>query len=266
MKKVGVVGIGNMGESIIRALLGAGTDRAEIVSFEVKTARAEAIAKSYGVERAKDPGDLAALCHFVILAVKPQDAKAAIGALAPSIRESNVLISIMAGITTSTIMSLLGKPAKIVRVMPNICITIGEGALGIAPNDLLSQDEKASVMALLAPLGRIVEVTEEQMDAVTALGGSGPAFVLTFLEAMIDGGVRMGLPRDKAYTLAVQTMKGTVMMLEKEGLHPAAMKESITSPGGTTIAGLVLLDEKGFKGNVVRALEAAQSRAKELSK
>jgi pyrroline-5-carboxylate reductase len=266
MKKVAIVGLGNMGESIVRALLNAGMDKAEILSFELKAARAQAMAQSYAIEAAQDPRDLAARCRYVILAVKPQDAKAAISALAPSINESNIVISIMAGVTASTISTLLERPAKVVRVMPNICIAIGEGALGIAPNHLLSKDELEAVGNLLRPLGRVVEVSEEQMDAVTALAGSGPAFVLSFLEALTDGGVKMGLARDKAYSLALQTMKGTVAMLDKERLHPALMKEAITSPGGTTIAGLVILDEKGFKGNVVRALEAAQNRARELSK
>ena len=266
MRKVGIIGLGNMGESIVRALLDTGVDKDEILFFELKAARAQAMAQAYAVGAVQDPGDLPARCRFVILAVKPQDARAAISAMAPSVSDSNIIISIMAGVTTSTIMSDLGRPARVVRVMPNICVTIGEGALGIAPGELLSPDEVADVRALLGPLGRAVEVTEEQMDAVTALAGSGPAFVLAFLEAMVDGGVRMGLARDKAHSLAVQTMKGTIMMLDKEKLHPSLMKEAITSPGGTTIAGLVLLDEKGFKGSVVRALEAAQSRAKELSK
>ena len=266
MRKVGIIGLGNMGESIVRALLDTGVDKDEILFFELKAARAQAMAQAYAVGAVQDPGDLPAQCRFVILAVKPQDARIAISAMAPSVSDSNIIISIMAGVTTSTIMSHLGRPARVVRVMPNICVTIGEGALGMAPGELLSPDELADVRALLGPLGRTVEVTEEQMDAVTALAGSGPAFVLAFLEAMVDGGVRMGLARDKAHSLAVQTMKGTIMMLDKEKLHPSLMKEAITSPGGTTIAGLVLLDEKGFKGRVVRALEAAQSRAKELSK
>jgi pyrroline-5-carboxylate reductase len=161
---------------------------------------------------------------------------------------------------------MLEKPAKVVRVMPNIGVAVGEGALGMTANYLLSEDEREAVASLLAPLGSIVEVNEEQMDAVTALGGSGPAFFLSFFEGMIDGGVKMGLPRDKAYALAFQTIRGTLVMLEKERLHPALMKDMVTSPGGTTIAGLVILDEKGFKGTVVRALEGAQNRSRELSR
>lgn len=266
MKKVGIVGLGNMGESIARAFLNSGVAGDEIVYFEAKPARSQAMSRTYAIEAARDPGDLAARCRYVILAVKPQDAKAAITAMVPGLSESNIVVSIMAGVKSSTISALLQKPAKVVRVMPNICIAIGEGALGVAPGPLLSKDELDDLYALMRPLGRMVEVTEEQMDAVTALAGSGPAFVLSFLEALTDGGVRMGLARDKAFGLALQTMKGTIAMLDAEKLHPALMKESITSPGGTTIAGLVILDEKGFKGNVVRALEAAQDRARELSR
>jgi pyrroline-5-carboxylate reductase len=266
MKRVGIVGLGNMGESIVRAFLNSGLDKDEILYFEAKSERSRVISQSYAIEAARDPGDLAARCRCVILAVKPQDAKAAITAMAPSVSDSNIVVSIMAGVKSSSISVLLEKPAKVVRVMPNICIAIGEGALGIAPGNLLSKEELEEVYALMRPLGRMVEVGEEQMDGVTALAGSGPAFVLSFLEALTDGGVRMGLARDKAFGLALQTMKGTIDMLDKEKLHPALMKESITSPGGTTIAGLVILDEKGFKGNVVRALEAAQDRARELSR
>jgi pyrroline-5-carboxylate reductase len=266
VRKVGIVGLGNMGEAILRALLGSGVNKEDIISFEVKAEKCEAIKEMYGVEIAKDLKDLTRQSSHIFLAVKPQDAKIPLQGLASEIDESRILISIMAGITISNIISILEKPAKVVRVMPNICVAVAQGALGIAPNYLLTETDLKVVVALLRPLGCVVEVTEEQLDAVTALSGSGPAFVLTFLEALIDGGVRMGLARDKAHKLAVQTIKGTIAMLEKGELHPTVMKETVTSPGGTTIAGLVILDEKGFKGTVIRCLEAAQTRAKELSK
>jgi pyrroline-5-carboxylate reductase len=266
MKRIGILGLGNMGESIVRALLGAGNDPADILFFEIKPERMRRATGAYGIGAAAGPADLAAQCRYVILAVKPQDAKSAIAALARSVDDSRIIISIMAGVAISSIISMLGKTAKIVRVMPNIGAAVGEGALGLAANALLTPDELGSVAALLAPLGRIVEVNEEQMDAVTALSGSGPAFFLSFLEAMIDGGVKMGLPRDKAHDLAVQTVKGTVALLEKEHGHPAVLKERVTSPGGTTIAGLIVLEEKGFKGILMRALEAAKERAGELSR
>ena len=114
-------------------------------------------------------------------------------------------------------------------------------------------------------MGKVVDIGEHLMDAVTAIGGSGPAFVLLFLEAMIDGGVKMGLPRDKAAILSIQVIKGTIQMLEEENLHPTLMKEMITSPGGTTIAGLASLEDGAFKGNVMRAIQSAAKRSKELS-
>lgn len=264
--KIGVIGVGNMGESIIRGLLNAGRDKSGIVCFEIKPSRVEAIRGLYEVHFVKDLQELATQSRYIVLAVKPQDAKGVIGAIAPFVDESRIVISIMAGITTSSIISMLEKPAKVVRIMPNICVKVAEGAMGLSANYLLNDEELASVKELLKPLGLIVEVGEEHMDAVTSLSASGPAFFLSFLEAMVDGGVRMGLARDKSYALALQTIKGTVEMLGREKLHPTLMKEMITSPGGTTIAGLVLLDESGFKGNLVRALEAAQTRAGELSK
>ena len=266
MKKVGIVGLGNMGEAIARALIAAGADRKDIIAYDIKPERMKAVVEGLKIASAKDPADVAARGDYIILAVKPQDAKAAIAGVAAGLDESRVLISIMAGTTTSSIASMLDKPAKIVRVMPNIGVAVCEGALGMTANYMLSHDELDGVARLLAPLGRVVEVPEEQMDAVTALGASGPAFFLAFLEAMVDGGVRMGLPRDKAHLLALQAVKGTVALLEKERTHPALMRERVTSPGGTTAAGLLVLDEKGFRGTVVRALEAAQARAKELSR
>ncbi len=264
--KIGVIGVGNMGESIVRGLLNAGRDGSDILCFEIKPSRVEALRASYGVEFVKDPQELARRSRYIILAVKPQDAKGVTGAMAPFVDESRIVISIMAGITTSSIVSMLEKPAKVVRIMPNICVKVAEGAIGLAANYLLNEEELESVKDLLKPLGLIVEVGEEHMDAVTSLSASGPAFFLSFLEAMVDGGVRMGLPRDKSYALALQTVKGAVEMLGREKLHPTFMKEMITSPGGTTIAGLVLLDDRGFKGSLIRALEAAQARARELSK
>jgi pyrroline-5-carboxylate reductase len=266
VNKVGIVGLGNMGEAILRALLASGVVKEDIVCFEIKPERRRVIEEKYGVEMAGDQKDLANRSAHILLAVKPQDSKMALQGLAAEIDESKILISIMAGVTTSAIISILDKPVKVVRVMPNICVAVAQGALGISPNYLVTKDELEFVVALLTPLGLVVDITEEQMDAVTALGGSGPAFVLSFLEALIDGGVRMGLARDKARKLAVQTIKGTIAMLEKGDLHPTLMKETVTSPGGTTIAGLVILDERGFKGTVIRSLEAAQVRAKELSK
>ena len=265
MARLGILGLGNMGEAIVGALLGSGFDRKNLVAFEVKKDRAETVARRYRIGLAANARDLAQKARYILIAVKPQDAKPLLGAIAPAFDKEKLVISIMAGVTTATILSMLQRPVKVIRIMPNICVKVGEGALGMTSNDLVPEGELDETRKMLAPLGRVVEVREDLMDAVTALSGSGPAFLLCFLEAMIDAGVNVGLPRDKASILAIQTIKGTIATLEAERLHPTIMKEMVTSPGGTTIAGLTLLEEKGFRGSLIKAIEQARNRAKELS-
>src|SRR5271157_804932 len=265
MARLGILGLGNMGEAIVGALLGSGFDRKDLLAFEVKKDRAQTVARRYRIGLAANARDLAQKTRYILIAVKPQDAKRLLGAIAPAFDKEKLVISIMAGVTTSTILSMLQRPVKVIRIMPNICVKVGEGALGMTSNDLVPEGELEETKKMLAPLGRVVEVREDLMDAVTALSGSGPAFLLCFLEAMIDAGVNVGLPRDKASILAIQTIKGTIATLEAEKLHPTVMKEMVTSPGGTTIAGLTLLEEKGFRGSLIKAIEQARNRAKELS-
>lgn len=265
MREIGIIGLGNMGEALLRTLLSSKVQKEDVIGAEAKPGRADFIRTSYGVDLTQ-PAQVVSEARKIIVAVKPQDAEGLLRTISPSVEDSKLLISIMAGITTSSILSMLGKPAKVVRVMPNICVQVAEGAMGISPNYHVTPEEVGEISELLKPLGTVVEVSEGLMDAVTALSGSGPAFVLHFLEAMIDAGVRMGLPRDKSRLLAAQTVKGTMKMLEAEEMHPTLMKEMVTSPGGTTIAGLIHLEEKGFKGMLVRALEEAKNRAGELSK
>jgi pyrroline-5-carboxylate reductase len=263
---VGIIGLGNMGEAILKALLRSGFPKKSVLCAETKEERARERASAYGVKIVDEVAELVRKSRYVIIAVKPQDAKELAGTMALSLDDRTTLISIMAGITTAGLLSMVGKPARIVRLMPNIAARVGEAAIGMCANFVLQKKETEEVLRILQPLGKVVEVSEELMDGVTALSGSGPAFFLTFLEAMIDGGVKMGLTREKASVLAIQTIKGTVTLLEEEKIHPSLLREMVTSPGGTTIAGLALLEDKGFKGAVIRAIEAAMLRARELSK
>ncbi len=265
METIGIIGLGNMGEAILKALLQTGYTKDNILCLEMKADRARFIKETHGIECVPSIEALATKAGIIVLAVKPQDSKKPIEGLVPCIKDTTILVSIMAGVTIQNILTLLGKPAKVVRLMPNVCVKVGEGAIGIPSNSAVSRNDLEQVKNILSPLGTIVEVGEELMDAVTALGGSGPAFFLLFLEGMIDGGVKMGIPRDKARTLAIQVVKGTVKMLEEEGLHPVLMKEMVTSPGGTTVAGLASMEEDGFKGSTIKAIEKACKRAKELS-
>jgi pyrroline-5-carboxylate reductase len=265
MEKIGIIGLGNMGEAIVKALIDRGLKKEALLYTEVKKERADYVNKIYGLKCTKTLSELVQETDYIVLAIKPQDAKEVIQGISPFLNDKKIVISIMAGITTSNILSLVGKPIRIVRIMPNICVKVGEGMMGITSNRVVTKGESAKIQKMLSPLGHFVEVGEELMDAVTALGGSGPAFFLLFLEAMIDAGVKTGLPRDKAKTISLQVVKGTIKMLEEEKIHPTVMRDMITSPGGTTIAGIAILEERAFKGNVMEAVVKACKRAKELS-
>ena len=265
MNKIGIIGMGNMGEAILKALLKSGVQKTSILCAESKSTKASFITKTYGMKCFENPNEVVKKSNFVIIAVKPQDSKNVLLSVASLLNEKKVLISIMAGITTSNILSIVGKAVKVVRIMPNICVKVGEGAMGVTSNKLADVDDVEVVKTMFSSMGKIVEVGEELMDAITALGGSGPAFILLFLEAMIDAGVKLGLPRDKSSVISAQVIKGTIKMLETENLHPTLMREMITSPGGTTIAGLATMEQGTFKGTVIRAIEEAYKRSKELS-
>jgi pyrroline-5-carboxylate reductase len=265
MDKVGIIGLGNMGEAILKALLKSGIKKESIVCSEIKAERANQIETTYKVKFSRSVEDLVKKARYIILSIKPQDSKKLLNIIAPFVDENRIIISIMAGITISNITSSIGKPVKVVRTMPNICAKVGEGAIGITASPLVEKKEVEAVVALMSPLGKTIEVGEELMDAVTALGGSGPAFFLLFLESVIDAGVKTGITRDKSRIICTQVIKGTLKMLEEEGLHPALMREMVTSPAGTTMSGLAVLEESAFKGNIMKAVEAAAKRARELS-
>lgn len=265
MEQVGIIGVGNMGESILKALLKGGLKKDRVLFAEAKKERAAYIEKTYGVQQVKKPADIAKGSGCIILAVKPQDAKKVLQGMAPYIESPMVIVSIMAGVTMSNILSLTGKPVKVVRMMPNIAVKVGKGVTGVAAGADVTREELQAVISMFSSTGLVIEIGEELMDAVTALGASSPAFFLFFLEAMIDAGVKIGMPREKARTICVQVVKGTLAMLEEEQVHPTVMREMITSPGGTTIAGLAALEDKAFKGSVIDAIEKACKRSRELS-
>lgn len=265
MDKIGIIGLGNMGEAILKSLLKNNIQKEHMVCSEAKTERADFIEKTYNIKITKNPEKLTGQSKYIVLAIKPQDSKKLMKDIAKYLNDSTVLISIMAGVTISNITAAIGKPIKIIRIMPNICVKVGEGIMGLTCNNLVENNELDEVRRFMTPLGKIIEIDEELMNAVTAMGGSGPAFFLLFLEAMIDAGVKMGIPRDKSKILSFQVVRGTLKMLEEEGLHPTILKEMVVSPGGTTISGLAYLEEKAFKGNIIKAVEKAAKRAKELS-
>jgi pyrroline-5-carboxylate reductase len=205
-------------------------------------------------------------CDILVLAVKPQAVAGLLDEIGKEVTPRHLVISIAAGVTVKQIAEKLRPGTRIIRVMPNTPALVAAGAAGIAAGPSATHDDVALAERLFNAVGTAVVVPEHQLDAVTGLSGSGPAFVFVLIEALADGGVRMGLPRDVAQTLAAQTVAGAGFMVLETGQHPAALKDAVASPGGTTIAGLHALERAGFRAAAMDAVEAATRRAGELGK
>ncbi|MCA9048432.1 MAG: pyrroline-5-carboxylate reductase [Planctomycetaceae bacterium] len=222
----------------------------------------EAVGEGPRVGDSADP--LLSEANVIVLAVKPQTMKAALDALAPVLNSEKLVVSVAAGLTTTTLESWLPAGTRLIRVMPNTPCLIGRGACGMCRGSHSSTDDERLVAELLQTVGIVESVPEKLLDAVTGLSGSGPAYVFQIIEALSDGGVRMGLPRDMATRLAAQTLAGAAEMLLQTGEHPGVLKDAVTSPGGTTIAGLHALERSGLRAALMNAVEAATLRSVEL--
>jgi pyrroline-5-carboxylate reductase len=260
---VALLGAGKMGEALLAGLLAAGTPAADVRIVERDEARAAALAYTYGVT----PADLAtaATADVVLVVVKPQDVADVLTELGPSLRPGTVVASLAAGLSTAALESHLPPGVPVVRVMPNTPLLVREGMSVICGGTAADASHLTRVEALLATAGRVVRLPEYQFDAVTAVSGSGPAYLFLLAEAMIDAGVLLGLPRPVATELVAQTAVGAATMLRDSGEHPAVLREAVTSPGGTTAAALRAFEEGGLRATVANALEAAARRSAELA-
>jgi pyrroline-5-carboxylate reductase len=266
-KRVGFVGGGNMGEALIRGLLGAGLVPAELMAAtDVRAERTAQLTRQFGITAHGDNARLVGEADVVILAVKPQIMAGVLGEIGAVVTERHLLISIAAGVSTATIRTALGKDARIIRVMPNTPALVLQGAAAVARGKGLGPDDLATAEAIFGAVGRVVVLDEELMDAVTGLSGSGPAYVAIVIESLADGGVKMGLDRTTAMTLATQTVLGAAHLLAETGMHPGALKDMVSSPGGTTIAGISALEEGGIRTTLIRAVERATQRSRELGR
>jgi pyrroline-5-carboxylate reductase len=262
--KLAFLGGGVMATAILRSLLEAGVVApAQVAVSEINEARRQALT-ALGVRVFASNREAAEGTEALVLAVKPHVLPAVLEEIAPSLSERQLLISIAAGVTTRQIELLIPDGVPVVRVMPNTPVQVGAGAAALCPGHYATAEHAALARRLFEAGGRCVEVTEIQMDAVTGLSGSGPAYVCLVIEALADGGVRMGLPRDVALTLATQTVLGTARLLQETGEHPGVWKDRVATPAGTTIAGLAALEEAGVRSGLIKAVEAATRRATEL--
>jgi pyrroline-5-carboxylate reductase len=261
---IGFVGAGNMSRALIAGLLQADAVHAkQIIAVDPLPAALEELAGS-GVQTSVDTAAALRGTDLVILGIKPQLAGAVLQSLAVELSAGQVLVSMMAGVTTGQIEAQLSGEVAVVRVMPQTLVRLGMGACALCAGRFAKPEHLAQVRELLEYVGSAVEVSEAQMDAVTGLSGSGPAYVYTIIDALADGGVRAGLPRAVAQRLAAQTLAGAAQMVLESGEHPAMLKDQVTSPGGTTIAGLHKLEEKGLRDALISAVLAAAERSREL--
>lgn len=265
IRKIAFIGGGNMAEAIIRGLLredvGVGICVAEINPKRQE----ELIAKFPNVRVVGNAAEAAGWGEVVILAIKPQQAEGALDLIEPVVTPDKLVVSIMAGIPSSKIEANLAPGCRVIRAMPNTPALIGAGATAVCAGRKASSDDLDLARQIFALSGVAVVVDEKLMDAVTGLSGSGPAYVFTFIEALADAGVKNGLSRDVAAQLAAQTVLGAARMVVETGEHPTLLKEKVTSPGGTTIAGLHALEVGCFRGIVMNAVETACNKSKELA-
>ena len=266
-KRVGFIGGGNMGEALVRGLIGASVVPADLITAtDVRSERTRELTKQYGIAAHADNARCVRDADVVILAVKPQVMGDVVREIAPAVTARHLLISIAAGVATATIRAALGKDARIIRVMPNTPALVLHGATAIARGRGLERDDLATAEEIFGAVGRVVILDEDLMDAVTGLSGSGPAYVAIVIESLADGGVKMGLDRATAMTLATQTVLGSAHLLAETGMHPGALKDMVSSPGGTTIAGISALEEGGLRTTFIRAVERATQRSRELGR
>lgn len=264
--ELGILGAGNMAEAIARGVLKSRTFTADqIVASDVVPARRELFERELGIRTIDDPAAVARDSRVILLSVKPQTMNAVLDAIAPVTRADAMIVSIAAGVTTARIESRLA-PRVVVRTMPNTPLMVGLGAVAISPGKHATADHLAQARRLFDSVGIVVEVREDQLDAVTALSGSGPAYFFYLVEQMVAAGVAMGLDADVAHRLATQTAFGAGRMLVDGPDAPAELRRKVTSPGGTTHAAIEHLRAGGFETLVVDALKAAEARGRELGK
>ncbi|WP_296829744.1 pyrroline-5-carboxylate reductase [uncultured Megasphaera sp.] len=262
---IGVCGTGNMGQAIVKGLVDSKAIAADhIYLYNIHREKAAALAKETGAVVVDSPLELAKLSQGLIMAVKPNMMKSAIDAVYDGLSSDTVLISIAAGLSLESLAGYAGQKTKIIRVMPNTPAMVGEGMASISSNDKVTAEETADAVDVFSSFGKAEVVDEKLIDAVCGLSGSGPAYVYLFIEALADGAVREGMPRQMAYTFAAQTVLGAAKMVLETGTHPGALKDAVCSPGGTTIEAVQTLEEGGFRAAVMKAVSASAEKNRNL--
>jgi pyrroline-5-carboxylate reductase len=261
---VAILGAGVMGETVLSGLVRSGRSPSDLIVSERRPGRAAELRERYGIE-AMSNVEAASKADTLMLVVKPQDMVDVLNDIAPVVRPGQLVISLAAGITTAFIESHLPERTAVVRVMPNTPALVDEGMAAISRGSHCDEAHLVEAEELMRATGRVIRVPEKQQDAVTAISGSGPAYLFFVVEAMIEAGVYLGLPRSTATELVVQTMVGSAKLLRETGEHPTVLRERVTSPGGTTAAAVRKLEDHRVRAAFMTALESARDRSRELA-
>ncbi len=263
--RIGMLGAGNMAGALIRGLLASKSRTPEqIAASDVQPERLAALKKQYGIQTFASNAELVGWADMIVLAVKPQVIDRVLGEISSTLPKTTLLVSIAAGIPISMIEERVAAGLPVVRAMPNTAAIALAGATGIAPGTHAKSEHIEAAKALFDAVGRTVVLDESLIDAVTGLSGSGPAYVMLIIDALADGGVRVGLHRDTALLLAAQTVYGSAKLQLETGEHPGRLKDMVTSPGGTAIAGLHTLESGGLRRTLIDAVSSATERASQL--
>jgi len=264
-KTIAFLGAGNMAEALIKGLLRAGIARPDsVIATGRRTEKLEELKRTYGVRTTLDNVAAAREADVVVLSVKPQALDKVLVQVAPVVDPRKLVISVAAGVPIAAMERRLGAGARIIRTMPNTPSLVGAGACALSRGEHASEEDLAVATRIFQAVGITTVVDENLLDAVTGLSGSGPAYIFLVIEALSDAGVKVGLPRYTAQKLAAQTVLGSAQLLIETGIHPGQLKDQVTSPGGTAIAGLHTLEAGGLRTTLINAVEAATRRAKEL--
>jgi pyrroline-5-carboxylate reductase len=262
-RRIAIIGGGRIGEALLSGLLSSGWR--DIVVTSRRDERVAELRERHDVEATTSNPDAVEGAALVVIAVKPQDIDALLAEIGPLVSAEQTVLTIAAAIPTAYIEARIADGVPVVRAMPNSPSTVHEGMAGLAAGAHAGEPQLALAEEVLTHLGRVVRVPETAMDAITAVSGSGPAYFALLAEAMIEAGILLGLSREISTTLVVQTMLGTAKQLRDEKMHPVELRESVTSPGGTTIAAIRELEQAGVRAAFLNAIQAAMTRARELS-
>ena len=260
---IAILGAGKMGEALLSGMLRAGVAPAGVIAAVRRRDRAEALRDSYGIE-VTSAGEAAGKAETLVITVKPQDMETLLAEISPVVTRDQLVISVAAGITTSYIGRRMSADVPVVRVMSNTPVLVDEAMSVISAGPHATEQHLRRAEELLRPVGKVLRIPESQQDAATALSGSGPAYVYFLVEAMVDAGILLGMPRQNALEMVKQAVYGAATMLRDSGEHPVLLREAVTSPGGTTINAIRELERHGVRAAVLAAIEAARDRGREL--